>query len=113
MGEEDRGSSGSSTAMIVVAVLGGLLLVGCCGGVMVVGGVFWTRTLAREAQMEVDLLNLEAQRSQMEVQKAHAEMREKLDSLKGPDVPALPISPESSPAPSDSPAPDSPPEEIK
>lgn len=34
---DERGSSGSSTAMIVVAILGGLLLVGCCGGVVVLG----------------------------------------------------------------------------
>lgn len=37
MGEENRGSSGSSTVMIVVAILGGLLLVGCCGGLVVLG----------------------------------------------------------------------------
>lgn len=34
---EERGSSGSSTALIVMAILGGILLVGCCGGVVVLG----------------------------------------------------------------------------
>ena len=45
MGEENRGSSGSSTAMIVVAILVGLLLVGCCGGIVVIGaGGLWMRS---------------------------------------------------------------------
>jgi hypothetical protein len=46
MGEDNRGSSESSTVLIVVAILGGILLVGCLGGVAVVGGLFWVRTEA-------------------------------------------------------------------
>ncbi len=37
MSEEKQGSSGSSTAMIVVAILVGILLVGCCGGALLLG----------------------------------------------------------------------------
>ena len=37
MGDENRDSSGSNTAMIVVAVLVGILLFGCCGGVVILG----------------------------------------------------------------------------
>jgi hypothetical protein len=48
MGEENRGSSGSSTALIVVAILGGILLIGCCGGLVVMGaGAIWARTELR------------------------------------------------------------------
>lgn len=47
MGEENRGSSESSTVLIVVAILGGILLVGCLGGVAVVGaGLLWVRSEA-------------------------------------------------------------------
>jgi len=43
MGEEDRGSSGGGTMVIVLAILAGILVLGCCGGVVVfgLGFVFW------------------------------------------------------------------------
>jgi hypothetical protein len=37
MGEQNRGSSGGGTGMIVVAILGGILVFGCCGGAVVLG----------------------------------------------------------------------------
>ncbi|MCE9525798.1 MAG: hypothetical protein K8R36_07065 [Planctomycetales bacterium] len=114
MGVEDRGSSGSSTVMIVLAVLGGLLLVGCCGGgVVMIGGVFWARTAAREVQVEMERANLEIQRSQAEVEKANAEMREQLESIKLPDVPSLTLPPEGAATPSLPPASDPSKEESK
>ena len=54
MGEENRSSSGSSTAMIVMAILGGILLVGCCGGVVAVGlggTLLWSRSVPMEMQV--------------------------------------------------------------
>src|SRR4051812_38098987 len=53
MGEENRGSSGGGTAMIVVAILGGILLVGCCGGVVAVGlggALVWNRSVPMSMQ---------------------------------------------------------------
>ena len=51
MGEENRGSSESSTVLIVVAILGGILLVGCLGGLVVVGaGLLWVRAEADVVQ---------------------------------------------------------------
>ena len=52
MGEENRGSSGGGTAMIVIAILGGVLVVGCCGGVVTMGllGILGWRT--QDVQMQ-------------------------------------------------------------
>ncbi|MFN0020632.1 MAG: hypothetical protein ACKVP0_20430 [Pirellulaceae bacterium] len=99
MGEENRGSSGSSPVMIVVAILGGLLLVGCCGGVVVVGaGFFLARTAARDAAMEFDRVNVEVQESKMEMKQLNEEMKETLDAIKIPDaIPEIPPA-ESAPA---------------
>ena len=55
MGEENRGSSGGGTVMVVLAILGGVLVVGCCGGIVAVGllGTLAWRSEASPAQMQM------------------------------------------------------------
>ena len=55
MGEENRGSSGGGTVMIVLAMLGGVLVVGCCGGVVAVGllGTLAWKSTSSPAQMQM------------------------------------------------------------
>lgn len=55
MGEENRGSSGGGTVMIVLAILGGVLVVGCCGGVVAVGllgTLAWSSAPSPQMQMQ-------------------------------------------------------------
>ncbi len=55
MGEENRSSSGSSTMMIVLAILGGVLVVGCCGGIVAVGllgTLAWESSASPQMQMQ-------------------------------------------------------------
>ena len=97
MGEENRGSSGSSTAMIVIAILGGVLLLVSCGGIAVVGGGVLFYRSARNVEMEV-------QRSSQEMRKASDEMSEKLhQEMKLPEAPPNVPLPEIAPGPAPSP----------
>ena len=82
MGEEHRASSGSGTAMIVIAILGGLLLVGCCGGAVVIGGVFMFATVAKDAQMEAVKAQDVARDAQMEVLKAQDQAEKEFEAAK-------------------------------
>ena len=89
MGEENRGSSGSSTVMIVVAILGGILLLGCCGGVAVIGaGALWVRSEVREVQTQIERMPMPSETA--------TEIR--VDPLKAmPDEPPMPLEPEIAP----------------
>lgn len=96
---EERGSSGTGTVMIVVAILGGLLLVGCCGGLAVVGAAFFSYRSAVDVEMEV----MRAQEtSQQSLQKAQSEVDERmgqeLESLRIPVEPSVVQPPDSAPA---------------
>ena len=68
MGEDNRGSSGSSTAMIVIAILGGVLLVACCGGVVLVGGSLFVYRSARDMETEVMKAQESAEQARQEVE---------------------------------------------
>ncbi|MGI8979149.1 MAG: hypothetical protein ACR2FY_07985 [Pirellulaceae bacterium] len=95
MGEENRGSSGSGTVMIVVAILGGILLLGCCGGVLVLGaGMFYVGSEVQDAQMQLE----ETIRKEGEVV---PEIQESLEPLRVmPDEPPAPTEPrDETPAP--------------
>jgi hypothetical protein len=108
MGEE-RGSSGSSTAMIVMAILGGILLVGCCGGVVVLGlgSMMWVGT---NAPMEVRTQVIDPipmpQQLSPEVTKALDDLNKEKEPLmiepEAPSSPDLKV-PESEPAPAEPP----------
>jgi hypothetical protein len=99
MGEENRGSSGSGTVMIVVAILGGILLVGCCGGVIALGlgSVMWVRTTPMEVQMQPPLppirveTQLDPPMSVEDVSKELETQRSEPESVISPDssVPAV------------------------
>ncbi len=84
MGEENRNSSGS-TAMIVVAILGGILLIGCCGGIVVIGaGGLWMRSELQVAPDPVD-------------SPIREQLRHDMDSIKNPDAAPLVPPPELKP----------------
>ncbi len=84
MGEENRGSSGSSTAMIVIAILGGLLVVGCCGGVLVMGLGLIRLSVRQDFENVVHEQATEVVESAPEVQKALDEMHKELEPLQIP-----------------------------
>ena len=98
MGEENRGSSGSGTGMMVVAILGGILLVGCCGGVVVLGlgsSFIWVRSSAPDVQMQPPLAPVPTQVAP-EVTKALDDLNKDMEPLKiTPDEgkPTAPIEP--------------------
>jgi hypothetical protein len=101
MGEENRESSGSGTAMIVIAILGGILLLGCCGGVVVLGGSFFYARLAvneaaKEAQMEAMDMQDQARQN---FEKASADMEKLREEIKVPEPPPIPPPPEIAPVP--------------
>ena len=87
MGDENRGSSGSSTAMLVVGIVGGLFLVACCGGILVLfgAGFFMARSAARDAQMEVmeaqEAIQRDIQKASEESLKANQEFQKAMDDL--------------------------------
>jgi hypothetical protein len=72
---DERSSSGSSVAMVLVAFLGGLLLVGCCGGVVVIGARFLALQSARDMEFKVRKAQ---ETSRQSLEKAQSEMREKM-----------------------------------
>ena len=83
MGEENRGSSGGGTAMMVVAILGGLLVFGCCGGAVVLGlggSLVWVRS-AQEVQMQPPHAPMPVQ-VDPQVTKAMEELNKDLEPLK-------------------------------
>ncbi len=88
MGDENRNSAGSSTAMIVIAILGGLLLVGCCGGVVVVGSVFMVGNRARDAQL--DAIKADQQVRQAFEQAVQDEAKKAQEEIEGQDPKPLP-----------------------
>src|SRR5436190_8188886 len=74
MGEENRGSSGGGTMMIVLAILAGILVLGCCGGVVVIGlggTFFWARSDMKVIQDQ----------SMMQPMVAPPEMQEAIDKM--------------------------------
>jgi hypothetical protein len=100
MGEENRGSSGGGTAMIVVAILGGFLLIGCCSGVVALGvGFFMAGTVVRDTAREVDRAKLEAIQAREEFDKIDQKVREEVEAIKVFDEPGGNPPPESAPVP--------------
>ena len=99
MGEENRESSGSGTAMIVIAILGGILLLGCCGGVVVLGGsFFYARLAVNEAVNDAQMEAIEAQdQARQNFEKASAEMEKMREEIKSPEPPPIPLPPETAP----------------
>jgi len=98
MGEENRESSGSGTAMIVIAILGGILLLGCCGGIAVVlgGSWFYARSAVQEAQIEAMEARDQARKN---FEKASAEMEKMREEIKIPETLLVPPPPEIAPVP--------------
>lgn len=85
MGEEDRGSgSGSSTLMIVLAILAGILILGCCGGVVAVGlgGFVLVRSQPVPAPPQVIM---QSAPTSPDVQEALDKVQEDLQPLKVPE----------------------------
>ena len=98
MGEENRESSGSGTAMIVIAILGGILLLGCCGGVVVGGSFFYARLAVNEAVNDAQMEAIEAQdQARQNFEKASAEMEKMREEIKSPEPPPIPLPPETAP----------------
>jgi hypothetical protein len=103
MGEENRGSSGGGTAMMVVAILGGLFVFGCCGGAVVLGlggGLVWVRSTPVQMQPPPPI----AIQADPQVTKAVNELNRDLEPLKitpedGTTKPVEPGSEESETAP--------------
>ena len=98
MGEENRESSGSGTAMIVVAILGGILLLSCCGGIAVAlgGTFFYARSAAQEAQMEAMDMQEQARQN---FEKSSADMEKMREEIKSPEAPPVAPPPEIAPVP--------------
>src|SRR5687768_12355112 len=85
MGEENRGSSGGGTAMIVVAILGGILVVGCCGGVVAVGlggALFWERSVPMGMQAQPPMSAPMPVAVDPQVTRALDELNKELEPLK-------------------------------
>ncbi|MFN0020633.1 MAG: hypothetical protein ACKVP0_20435 [Pirellulaceae bacterium] len=115
MGEENRGSSGGGTVMIVLAILGGILVVGCCGGIVAVGllgTLTWSSAPApAQMQMQPPLAVPTAPELAPEVTKALDDLNKELEPLKiAPEdtIPSVPGGP-----PSEKPEVVPPPEEQK
>ena len=97
MGEENRESSGGSTAMIVLGVVGAVLLIGCCGIIGVFGaGMFWVRSAAQDIEMriveeqektrqEMFKADEDMQKANQDFQKAMDGLNKELESVKIPD----------------------------
>jgi hypothetical protein len=100
---EERSGSGSSVAMIIVAVLGGLALVVCCGGVALVGvGMLFYRAARAEqevmrAQDQADRARMEFNEANKAIEEANAKLRQEMEGLKLPDPLSLPLPPNSVP----------------
>ena len=85
MGEENRGSSGGSTVMIVLAILGGVLVVGCCGGIVAVGllgNLAWRSAPPQRMQMQPPLAVPTAPELAPEVTKALDDLNKEMEPLK-------------------------------
>lgn len=103
MGEENRGSSGGSTALLVVGIVAVALLIPCCGLVALLGtGYFMARTAVREAQTEVmkaqeearmnfERANQEIQQRNEEIEKARDDIRKDIEGIKVPDFGNNPV----------------------
>lgn len=89
MGEENRGSSGGGTALLVIGIVAVLSLVLCCGGLTVGAGLFWTRSAVHQEMQAVEA----QQRAQQDMQKAMQEMSKQIEPLKVPDEPLIPSLP--------------------
>jgi hypothetical protein len=99
MGEENRGSSGGGTVMIVLAILGGVLVVGCCGGIVAVGllgTLAWKSSPPPQMQMQPPLAVPTAPQLAPEVTKALDDLNKEMEPLKiAPEetTPSLPGEP--------------------
>jgi type II secretory pathway component PulJ len=92
MGEENRGSSGGGTALLVIGIVAVLSLVLCCGGLTVGAGVFWTRSAVHQEMQAVEA----QERAQQNMQKAMQEMSKQIERVEIPDntlTPPLPSAP--------------------
>lgn len=93
MGEEDRGSSGGSTATIVVVILGVLLLLGCsCGGIIVGVSLFVYSRAAQEDEMERAV-------RERELKNMGEKIRQDMEAIKVPMTPPLVPMPQTAPDP--------------
>ena len=97
MSEENRGSSGGGTAMIVVAILGGILVVGCCGGVVAVGlggTLLWHRSAPMDMQAQPPMSAPMPIQVDPQVTRALDELNKDLEPLKiVPDDLTKPLEP--------------------
>lgn len=103
MGEENRGSSGSGTVLLVIGIVAVVLLISCCGLVAGVGLLMFS---AREAQTEMmraqeqSLQEMERTKRDMEntkeefektFEKSLEKTRQELEGIKFPDAPGSEI----------------------
>lgn len=103
MGEENRGPSGGSTALLVVGIVAVVLLIPCCGLVALFGtGYFMARTAVREAQTEMmkaqdearmnfERANQEIQKGNAEIEKAREDIQKDIEGIKIPDLGNIPV----------------------
>jgi hypothetical protein len=93
MGEENRASSGGSTATIVVVILGVLLLIGCsCGGIIVGVSLFVYSRAASEEEMEREFRD-------RELKDMGERIRQDMEAIKIPLAPPLVPAPQTAPDP--------------
>lgn len=99
MGEENRGSSGSGTVLLVIGIVAVVLLIPCCGLVAGVGLLMFRANAVQSEIMEAQEQSLqEMERTKQEMQKTNEEFeknfekslektRQELEGIRFPDAP--------------------------
>ena len=95
MGEENRGSSGSGTVLLVIGIVAVVLLIPCCGLVAGVGFLMFRASAVQSEIMEAQEQSLqEMERTKQEMEKTKEEfekIRQEAEGIKIPDAPGSEI----------------------
>jgi hypothetical protein len=102
MGEENRGSSGGNTALIVIGIVAVVLLIPCCGVVALFGtGFFMARSAVQDVQMEMIKAQEEVKQANQEMmmknneefEKTRDQIEKEIEGIKIPESETIPEAP--------------------